>query len=380
MYVSARWTGNRLRSAVRLFLGILLIADTVVPDIIDVPPVDLVPYYVFGTIVWALLLVTVLWTLVEGRFAGRVWVEVLGSVALLAGAFIARFGLLGVWSDDAAVTGCIVFYLVELRGIIRSSPALYAALALAGVVFLAAVSMADAEEKQPGATINTAGKALIWGVGQVLRFGTLVNEKPTTSAGEFLGILVILSGALFAAVLISSITAWAVRQNDKAHSANTVRQQVMEALIEAGLATEPHPLPDSTAESRVFVDVDHFVGSQPRNWFRSRVLASSDALNALRDGAIAPILESDSRPRDLVAVLEGPSATFADAEYDDEWDFVRIDSGATADEWILKHATVGDVVVTGDAHLQRNLDKKGIPFLAWSSAGARSDRSASGPV
>jgi len=378
VYVSAQWTGNRLRSAVRLGLGILLIADTVLPDVIDVPLDQLAPYYVFGTVVWALLLGTVLWTLIEGRFARRVWLEVIGSLALLVGAFIARFALLGVWSDDAAVTGCIIFYLVELRGIIRSNPALYAACALAGAVFLAAVSMADAEEDQPGATITTAGKALIWGVGQVLRFGTLVNEKPMTSAGEFLGMLVILSGALFAAVLISSITAWAVRQNDRAHSGNSVRQQVMEALIEAGLATEPHPLPDSTADSRVFIDVDHYVGSQPRNWFRSRLLATSDALDAVRDGRMASIVESDAHPRELVAVLEGPSATFAEAEYDDEWDFVRIDAGSSADDWILKHATVGDLVITGDAHLQKSLAKEGIPFQTWPSAGATSDSSASG--
>lgn len=373
MYMSARWSGGRLRSAIRLALGSALAAMAIVPDVLNVPRNLLAPYNIAGYILWILLACLVVATLVAGRFSRRSWVEVTATLIFLTTSVVSHFDLLGRWSSEAEVTGFIIFYLYELRGIVRSNPAVYASLALAGVVALASVSMADEEYNQPGATITSPGKAMIWGLGQVFRFGTLVDEKPVTSTGEFLGFLVILSGLLFTAVLLSTITAWAVRQSSERRESDSVRRQVMQALVDAGLVVDPWSPTGASTPSRVFVDVDHYVGSDPRNWLRSRVLASRDVLDELENADLAALPGGNSRPWQLVAVLEGPSGELAEDIGDNDWDFARIDAESSAADWILRHATAQDVVVTCDEKLRARLGDEGIPVVAWTALVSSND-------
>lgn len=365
MYMSARWSGGRLRSAIRLALGSALAAVVIGPEILDVPRNVMEPYKVAVFILWILLAGIVVATLVAGHFSRRAWVQVIATLIFLTTSIVSYFDLLGQWSSEVEVTGFIIFYLFELRGIVRSNPAVYASLALAGVVALASVSMAGEEDNQPGATITTSGKALLWGLGQVFKFGALVDDRPVTSTGEFLGLLVILSGVLFSAVLLSTITAWAVRQSSERNPSDSVRKQVMQALIDTGLVVDPWVPPGSSPVGRVFVDVDHFVGSDPRNWLRSRVLATRDLLDELENADLAALPGSGSHRRQLVAVLEGPLGKLAEDGGDDNWNFACVDAGTSADDWILRHATPQDVVVTGNASLRTGLDEKGVPTVSW---------------
>lgn len=365
MYLSARWSGSRLRSILRLALGGLVGLVVLIPDVLDVPEVDWTPYYIVGLVAGLALLASAISTVSLGHFAGRAWVEVLATFLLLATALSSALNPYWEWSDEIAVTGFIVFYLYELRGIIRSNPALYAALAIAGVIAIASVAMADAEMTAPNAQITSASAAVAWAISQVLRAGVLVDIEPVTPAGDVLGFIIILSGVLFTAVFISSITAWAVRQRDQ-RSAEPVSRQVLRALIEAGLVPDPKAPPDPASKRRIFVDIDHYVGSRPRNWWRSRLVASSDALSLLETADLSGLALDDGRTPHLIAVLEGPSGELADQAHRTARGFDVTDAGPSADEWILEHAATTDLVITDDAHFADRLDYAGIPHQSWS--------------
>jgi len=366
MYLSARWSGNRLRSILRLILGSALSLVVILPDVADTPISRATPFFIAGSIFGLALLAVAIATLAAGKFKARAWKEVIATLVLLITSLINGVVPTWVWSDELAVAGFIVFYLYELRGIVRSNPALYAALAIAGIICVASVSMADAEEVSPDATITSAGVALTWAISQVLRAGAVVDVEPVTPAGDVLGFIIILSGVLFTAVLISSVTAWAVRKGSSS-SADSIRQQVRQALVDVGLVSDPHAPEEAESRRRVFVDVDHFVGSRPRNWWRSRILATEDLLNELVTADLADLAPEDGRPVILVAVLEGPSAELATDLRDPSWTFDLVEAGASADDWLLEHATPADLVITNDRHFAERLNDAGIPHQGWSA-------------
>jgi hypothetical protein len=368
MYVSARWSGSRLRSILRLTLGGLLGLVVILPDIIDVPFSRITPYYVVGAIAMFALLAVAVGTLYVGHFAARAWTEVVATIVLVVTSMTSAIVPSWMWADEVAVAGFIVFYLFELRGIIRSNPALYAALAIAGVIVVASVAMADSEESAPDAQITTAGAAIAWAVSQVLRAGVLVDVEPVTPAGDVLGFIIILSGVLFTAVFISSITAWAVRQRDS-RSAEPIRRQVLLALIDAGLVPDPTAPPDAAAVCRVFVDIDHFVGTRPHNWWRARALATSDALDLLSTADLSNLRPPDGREPHLIAVLEGPSGNLADEPHNGKWPMDLIDAGESADVWLLDHCSHLDLVITTNAHLQARLEAMDVSVDDWSRLG-----------
>lgn len=366
MYVSDSWAGSRLRSGVRLGLGSSLAAVALVGHLADPDAGTLQVYNAIGAVLWLALAGVVAFTLVQGRFGRAWWWESLASILLLVATLIAQFSILGDLSGDVAVVGYIIFYLIELRGVVQSSPAWYAALAIAGVTVVASLAMADVEAATPEGQISNGGEALLWAAAQVLRFGGLVQQRPVTSTGEFFGFIVILAAVLFSAVMLSSITAWAVRQstNKRESDDERVRRQVRAVLVEAGVISEPEET-EWEDVPRLYIDVDDVVGRQPRHWLRSRRAVTEEFLRELSGSQTLAQLRREVPPDTrVVAVLKSSVEVDAhDVELDDAI-VVHVVEHHSVSDWINDHARLGDRVVTGQARLVKELTEREVEVLS----------------
>jgi len=370
VYVSHAWAGSRLRSAVRLALGTTLGVISLAVHVADLKGTPLAVATVLGGAVWIALFGVILGTLVRGGFRWPTWRESVPSLLLLVSVLIARFSWLGLFSGDVAVACFIAFYLIELRGVVRSSPGWYAALAIAGISILASLAMAEVEADHPNATIRDGGSALLWAMGQLFRFGVLVNERPVTQTGEFFGIVVIFAGVLFSAVMLSAVTAWVVQQGGQDHrerDEERYRRHVREALRDAGL------LQDETVEHdedipRVFVDVEEVVGRIPRYWWRSRTAATREFLNAMPDDpGLTWLASSGGHSRKLVAVLHSTVLSAGEVDTDPGAGISVVVTAEQSGRWIDERAREGDVVVTGNVEHSEGLTERGVVVIAPSA-------------
>lgn len=362
MYVSEIWAGGRLRSAVRLGLGSLLGAVVLVAHVLDQSGTSLTVYYAIGTVLWLALGAFTMSVLVRRGFSRSAWIESIASLLLLVGVAITRFTLLGNLSGDVGVVCFIVFYLAELRGVVRTHPGWYAALAIAGTTVLASLTMAEVEEESPEATISDGGVALLWASSQLFRFGTLVEARPVTGMGQFLGVLVILSGVLFSAVMLSAITAWVVRQGDHGRDDERIRHHVRGALIDAGLLQEDAAPPVPAEGPRLLIDVDDVVGRIPRNWWRSRRLATQDYLATLAEDPRV-LAWADPPRRAVVAVIDRSTGVDVDDDTP-RAGFTVVVAAQAAHEWIDDQARAGDAAVIGNAEVAGRLAARGVGVIA----------------
>lgn len=366
MYVSDAWAGNRLRSSVRLALGTALAAVALTAHLVDPSPEKLEVYYWIGGVLWFALAAVAVVTLVLGHFGWTWWRESLATIILLIATAVARFTVIGSYSGDVAVMGYIIFYLIELRGVVRTSPAWYAALAIAGVTVVASLAMADVEASSPQAQITNAGEALLWAAAQVLRFGGLVQQRPITATGEFFGFVVILAAVLFSAVMLSSITAWAVRQsaNKRESDDERIRRQVRAVLVEAGVIGEPAETEDDDSP-RLFIDVDDVVGRQPRNWLRSRRAATEQFLRELSGSRwLDDLLNDAPSGTRVIAVLKSSAGVdVGDVEVDDSIGIHVVERDSVA-SWIDDQARFGDRVVSGQPRLVNELTERQVEVIS----------------
>ena len=338
MHVAKGWAGIRLRSAVRLALGMLLGACAVVPGFLDLTATNALPFRVVTAVLSAAFIASVVATFVRVGFNRDSLREVAPSTVLLVAVAVIEFSLLGSWSGEAAVVGIICFYALEARNVIVASPLLYAVVAMGGVVVVASLAMADTEREAPNSPIASAGDSLEWALAQVFRAGALVDATPVTDSGQFLGFVILASSLIFAAVIFSGITAWAVRDRHRQAEDGSVRQEVREALAEAGLLPTKEE-PGRAAVPLVLVDVDDVVGRLPRNWWRDRDAAIAEFL----DDCAAMIPRGDVS---MVAVLDdvppGPNPGATEG-------LEIVESADGAGPWIIRHMSAGDTVVSGDA-------------------------------
>lgn len=361
-HVSAEWSGARLRSVTRLALGTGVAAAALAIDVVDPLPPARQIYYVAAVVLWLALAVCSMAFIWDGGGRWAAWQENLASLLVLAGAVIAGTGIAGVFGGDIAVVTYALFLVIELRGVVQTSPAWYAALSIAGVTLVASLAMADVEATSPKAQISNVGEALLWSVSQVLRFGALVQNRPVTTEGEFLGVFVILSGVLFSAVLFSSITAWAVRQGQREPvPGERVRDEVRAVLLEAGLLTL-----DTTGEREdgrlwALVDVDDIVGRRRRTWLRSRRRAVSEYLASLPDDdVLIRSLGGDPGTMTVRCVLVSGTGPNLETDFAEPGRVVEV---SDVSAWIEDHVVSGDVVVTNRPDLAKALADRGVTVV-----------------
>lgn len=367
MQVNAVWAGPRLRSAVRLTLGMGLAAVATIPVLLDIPRDRTAPLLIVGVLLTVALIASIVMTLRLEEYSRSAWLEVMpaiGLIIVLAVALVIPWEVFSPWVGDLFVIAFVVYYLVELRGVVKSHPAWYATLSLAGVVVLISLAMADVEAAVPGREISNAGQALLWASAQVLRAGSLVTYGPVTTMGAWLGFVIILSGVLFAAVLFSAITAWAVRHGheEKGDSSRSggdgVGDQVMRVLRDAGvIGPESFKQPDPL----MYVDADWIVQRQKGGWWTSRERVTERYVARVRAGCsgfvpteiiavghdAARPRRLDSRNRDPFQAGEGPVV---------EW-------AADPAGLILDRVRPGDTVVTGRRSLVERLAEDGVDIM-----------------
>jgi hypothetical protein len=363
VYITPNWAGARLRSAVRLVLGVALGIVATTPNLLDLSRSQSVPYVIVGTLLLVALIIVVFATLAQGGFTRAAQIEVVPALFLIvlvstvaAGMWL-PIGWWGAWSGDVLVIGFVLYYLVELRGVVKSHPAWYAGLAIGGILVFISLAMADVEAAAANRQITNAGQALLWAAAQVFRSSALVDVKPITPTGEVLGVIVILTSVFFAAVLFSAITAWAVRQGAHRHQEGSrdreIRDHLLAALREAGVL--PSERVAESPASRWFIDVDWIAGTRPRAWWITRRDANAEVL-ALLDGA------SDGWDgRSIVTVVQGPAHDYSGRHGIDS---IPVETTHDICAFVRAEAVPGDVVVTGRPGLTEALAASGIEVEA----------------
>jgi len=358
MYVKADWAGPRLRGAIRLGLSVLLAATVLLPSLLDLPVAQLTGFVIAGTVCALVLGDRVIATLRAEGYSRDVWLEVVPSILIIV---VLVVGLLlnwesfAPWLGEVIVASFVVFYLVELRSIVKRNPAIYAALALGGLLVVVALALADVEADDPDRKITNAGEAMLWALAQVFRSHSLISLYPVTETGRRLGFIVMLSGMLFSAVVFSAVTAWAVRYGRDRHNPQRdeeVRRQVRAVLEEAGLIA---PTPANEHQTSTIIDVDWIAGSQPGAWWASRALTTARVLRSLREGF---------EPSDDEHVICVVSRAFESVDGGTgAHGNLQIESASDPAAHILDRAREGDTVVTGRGRLARRLVDRGIEVI-----------------
>jgi hypothetical protein len=348
---------------VRLVLGVALGVVAMAPNLLDLSVSQSVPYLVLGSALIVALLCVVMVTLVGGGFTRRAWLEVAPSIFLVALVVFVSAGLWlplgrwGPWSGDILVVGFVFYYLLELRGVVKTHPTWYAGLAIGGILVFISLAMADVEAAAANRQITNAGQALIWAAAQVFRSTALVDVKPITAPGEVLGFIVILTSVFFAAVLFSAITAWAVRQgahrDREASGDEAIREQVLAALRQAGVVpAEPGP---ERPEDRCLVDIDWIAGTRRGAWWRSRRESNAEVLARIADSC------DETQARRIVAVVQGDGRD--DAERD-RTHAIQVEATVDIVAYLSAEAHPGDTVVTARPELVDALTEEGIEVEA----------------
>lgn len=372
VYVSHAWAGSRLRSAVRLALGTTLGVLALLAHVFDLSGalVD-----VLAGLVWVALFGVTLGMLAQGGFRWPAWREAVPSILLLASILVARFGWLGMFSGDLAVCCFIVFYLIELRGVVRSSPGWYAALAIAGISVLASLAMAEVEAEAPDATIKDGGAALLWAMGQLFRFGTLIQARPVTQTGGLFGVVIIFAGVLFSAVMLSAVTAWVVRhggQGNRQRDDERYRQHVRDALREAGLLHD-EVVEEEDVTPRVFINVEEVVGRVPRHWWRSRASATQEFLEGLPEDLDLAVGDASDGRRRVYAVVPAAVVSPGDVDTDPAPGLSVVVTTEETDRWIDGRVREGDAVVTGNAEHSARLAERGVVVISPTALASLAD-------
>lgn len=120
----------------------------------------------------------------------------------------------------------------------------YVAAAVAVVGFVAALAVLDAERANPEGNIQSFGDALWWAAATITTVG-YGDQFPTTTAGRFVGVGLMLTGIALLGVITAALASWFV---EKVAEAQAAEQRVEEEVID--LAAEVRALRRDIGELR----------------------------------------------------------------------------------------------------------------------------------
>ncbi|MBU6311579.1 MAG: hypothetical protein KGN38_03520 [Actinomycetales bacterium] len=390
MYVSDEWSGDRPRRLVSILLASLFVALLAIPYLRDLtddngqPSGGSTPWFIAAGVAGVLLLASAVYSFVKARTPRTGLLEALPSVIVLLAPVP---GLLGL-QPELGLIPVLVAFLLMIRDLARGHAMAFSIIAILGILLVSSVFMADVEDEAGEGRMKHWWQAMFWGAGQIFRFHRSVSMyAPKTDLGNWIGLAVVAAGVLFSAVLLSALTSWAVNsarkgKDDKA-TAKLIASAVDRAVERALLATSgpeaaaafsaasaappesaPEPMP---GERRVWIDVERVVGSGPLAWWQSRRVTVPAYVERLRasDPSALPTLVDGERAL-LVAVVEGGGRSEAEGESvtaSGQRLLVVHAPGSTSDE-ILERVRAGDVVVTDNPELLRDLGERDVTLVA----------------
>lgn len=373
-YWDERWSGPNLGSLVRQVLGLTYAVFLMLPSLLSLQPGSRVACYAVAALIWLALATQ----LVVSVYRAGARIARLRSRPATLLALMAPLPLLLRLYPAYSFIILMLAFVVQVREYARGNRALFSLLAMAGVTLVAAIGMSAAENSQGPSGIDTFPDALLWALSELFRFGGVIDLHPNTEDGKVLGIVVILSGVLFAAVLISTFTSWLVAEDRQSAESNTssnmeetveraVRRALVVALGEDGLEKyEARAELDRTARRSVegadvgvWVDMDRVLGHRPRAWRTSRKDLATEAMPRLLSRTAADWARIAGVEGRVVPhlVLEGGAREFRLTPEQEGSTEVKVERVSSADDFILLEAREGDVVITDGPRLVDKLSR-----------------------
>ena len=379
MYVSEAWSGDRPRRLLGLLVGALYVVLLAVPFLRDYTAAAATPWIVCAAIVGLALLGTAIYSFMKARNWKTGILEALPALILLLTPVPYLLG----WQPEIGLVFVLTAFLLKIRDLARGHAMVFSIIAILGILVISSVFMADVEQEAGQGRMQHWWQAMFWGAGQIFRFHRAVGMySPKTDLGNWIGIAVVAAGVLFSAVLLSALTSWAVNSSRKKNDAKSDEAMIAKAVdaavqraVDAVLGPEAaaaiaasqsldESMPSAQAgEQRVWIDVEHIVGSRPFGWWESRRVSVPAYVAELRASHAAGLSGLDEGMRPLLIPIvegsgcaepEGESTTAAGAR------LVVVHAEGTADDDILERVRAGDVVVTDRPRLAEALLERDI--------------------
>ena len=126
---------------------------------------------------------------------------------------------------------------------VRGRIAIYTASRVILLIYVASLAILDKERDQPGATINSFGKALWWSINTVTTVG-YGDVFPVTVAGRVIAVLLMLGGISLVGVVTASLASWIVQRVSETETAtraataaqiDEVRNEIRALVQELGI-------------------------------------------------------------------------------------------------------------------------------------------------
>lgn len=341
-------------------LAVSLVAVTcwTVPFAADLDGTRSMPWNIAGGIAWLAQLALLAWIGLRARFS-------LGRTTLMLSLALFLVAPIVAFATASAIAEAFLFlvaYFLNVRVVARGWPMPFALLVIGGVLVFAGVVLEDVEDRAPDSSIATFGDAVVWGLGQVFRFQSLVDVRPVTPVGQFVGAVVIALSVVFAATLLTAIAAWSFGERQKQVSAHeearwerAVRRAVRSALEQALGPDAVRPAAEDVAtrvdpsrERRVWLDLDRIAGSRPGALWMDRSVAIDTLVRDIEErpdrDAWRHLVGPDLRPR-FIGLRDGAAGP-AEASAPRDGSLVLLDIPDASVEDILARAEPGDLLVS----------------------------------
>lgn len=370
MYWSEEWSGVRLGRFARAILAVIFVLCLLAAQFLEVGTVARQVLWGVSAVIWVAILTAYIWRLVKSQNRRYYVTHSLTTPLLL----LSPVPLLLQWPSVFFLVLVVAAFISMVREMAGGQREVFAYGAVIGVAIIAAIGMAFYEGRAEGGTIHTPGDAFVWAFTTVFRVGGVYQYRPDTDNGKVLGVVVVLAGAMFSALIISKFTSWLVGEREKKSGKMTpaeINQAIREGVAAAMKEQAPVGVEEGTSLAEIssgaprgtlWIDSANVVGSQPDGWWRDRTGATDRLIDQIladeRDGAAwGNSLGASQSLSDIRIVLEGEARGSQKADGTTEGGVplsIRRASG-TADDYLASEAESADVAVTSDRVLRDRL-------------------------
>jgi len=171
--------------------------------------------------------------------------------------------------------------------LLRTQIIVYGAGASVLLVFVASLSVLDAERHAPDASITTFGIAMWWSCVTVTTTG-YGDYTPVTAAGRWVGVGLMLGGVALAGVITATLASWVVERGTRNNDADepATRAQVRELMARIDALTAARGAGGPPGDDSAPPDAAESAGAPSAPG--GAAPAAPDGAAAPRDGAVPP--------------------------------------------------------------------------------------------